>query len=1660
MTDFVSSCEEMLASLQAEEEARQFDGARFEDAVCRYASEIPSWEIARCWRYPEWPDRTTVDVPLPQQDMGIDLVAEKRDGSRVAIQCKARSGAGSITTKQVQQFAGAAPAKVFTERWFVAAAHRSAATEDAAVAADVTFIDFETDLRNTLADVRERERADGETDPRTAMQEEAVAACVKALRAGLPEHRQQWLGTEPADWMPEQASRATLVLPCGTGKTRVSMQVMSELSEPGDIGVVLVPSIALIAQVRREYLSHIRRPVRTLAVCSDKTAGHVRDKEDPNLATDPTRDTGQVHAADVGCRVVQDAGMVSDWLRAGTDRALHIIFSTYQSARHTAEALRREHRYAQVLVLDEAHRTAQLRPVGASASQSKAERLRVFTMCHDQNDFPARYRLYQTATPRVYDASNRKIARIDRTKWLVASMSDQAIFGPVAFRLPYRKAVEKNLLADYRIIAFGVDERAWNTANRIVKDIEQSPRGRGLTTREVLSWLVYGVVLAGGAVGSGGPVSVSRSLAFLNRVQRSGQMVNWLSSPEGRSTLDQHFTDAGIKDERREYRVEHLDAGHPVRARRQALHALAQGDGATPRGIANVGIFSEGTDSPNLDAVALLAPRRSPTDVIQIVGRCMRRAPGKQFGYVIVPVPLPRGIDAEMSLSMDTLGEEWKVLGEVLRALRAHDGRIEDEISRLLEIHMPPEDEQPVRQPMVVRDGTVTRLGFWTGPRGRVEDAVAEAEVPPWRPDPETPVTEYLTPDRGFQWREEPISADTPARFTDGPPGADERMLEETPAVLVLQRRSGGVRCTTQPVERSLERRGGVDVAKTVEQARATAWHSELLSRRPRRRLRRASPDTVRPSGPSREQRLFELLRQDGAGRDLRVEVMEKSGLRGNELRDFNLLMEPVRRAAACLRAENLEPRLRSVLGMEHLKEADTHADACTVSVLLLMNAALLHARLEDAGGGAAALVPVGSLGEVETAGEPVAIFREAWTAVLRYDYEPVFQPALEILEALARADASGGVNQAVRSIASWVKENAGIYASMGMEYAGELFSRVLGNQASDGAFFTRQTAARLLAELALDAVGETAWADRKTWRRLRMADLACGSGTLLNAYLEVVKERIQQDGGDEQTAAEFHKYAVERLVTGLDINPVSLQLAAGRMTLGNTSVDYRKMGLRALPYGPVEGGVRLGSLELLTDEDVVGPVATSTADGGGQGQAEFFESFSVDPEVVQDVEDRRIVMMNPPFTANDKKGRKFTPKVTKDLQKRELRIRDRLSAVDPEAGGVIDANSISTMFTPLAEKILSEDGGVLAKIMPVTACTGASGLRERRFLASRFHIDMIVCSHDPREPNLSAHTSINECLLIATRETLQPAPPPPPPTKFLNLLRFPKTMDDVRDVISAIRNQRFEEIGNVCEWPADLVQEGDWSPVQWFDPELARAALKVRNAPTVMPLSDLYHTGPAGRRIHDAYQRVTDGSSTGSDVAVFDSVSSAHCVSLAGNPDAIWRPKAGKESLAARYVRQRGWAMLANRADVHNARVAGMCASKKSFGSGFMPIITGTLSQAKALILVWNSTPVLVQLLNMRSKKLMYLHWSVAQLRSVRVPVSLGDTEQQAALVAVYDRLCRERLQPWAQADTDPIRQAIDDAVSDAFGLSSDVLADWRARLAREPTVANQSPP
>ena len=240
-------------------------------------------------------------------------------------------------------------------------------------------------------------------DPRTksCMQEEAIAESVSTLR----DHEQSESGG-----LPKGQARGKIILPCGTGKTRISLRVIEELTPPGELSIVLCPSIALVAQIRREYLQNAEGPIRALAVCSDQTAGYDPAKEGMrNTATDPTVDNSNVSASAVKGKVTTSPSEIAQWIRDGKDsRRINVIFGTYQSGRPIADALQETGVTVRVLVADEAHRTAGLRRKKSAKSTLLSldeQRVRDFTLCHDNDAMPVTYRIYQTATPRVYDTS-------------------------------------------------------------------------------------------------------------------------------------------------------------------------------------------------------------------------------------------------------------------------------------------------------------------------------------------------------------------------------------------------------------------------------------------------------------------------------------------------------------------------------------------------------------------------------------------------------------------------------------------------------------------------------------------------------------------------------------------------------------------------------------------------------------------------------------------------------------------------------------------------------------------------------------------------------------------------------------------------------------------------------------------------------------------------------------------------------------------------------------------------------------------------------------------------------------------------------------------------------------------------------------------------------
>ena len=494
------------------------DGAWLEDLTVMAGHHIREWDLEECWPWAEWPDRLTHYKQSTGQDVGIDVVARRRsDGEYVAIQCKARKldaagQGGTIPKGEIDKFISTSSSTLWRERWVVTNGDNPLSENVyAAIPTDqspIKLVNIHADLlqqQNAPVDdecphCAHKDDGDGQWYPRTktCMQTEAIDESVRLLR----EHELVDTGD-----LPMGEARGRIILPCGTGKTRISLRIIERLTPRGELSIVLCPSIALVAQIRREYLQNQSVPLRALAVCSDQTAGYDPKKESTrNTAADPTLDNSNVSVSEVKGKVTTNPVEIAQWIRDGQGGTgqINVIFGTYQSGRAIADALKETGVTAKVLVADEAHRTAGLRRKknaknGVMSDEEK--RIRDFTLCHNNEEMAATYRIYQTATPRVYASFNK--TRIERdSDWIVRSMDDEETFGVELYRKSYKEAVENGWLADYRIIAVALNDReAYGVANTLARETESAGHQR-LTTTHFLRGLAFTLAMGGAAVDS------------------------------------------------------------------------------------------------------------------------------------------------------------------------------------------------------------------------------------------------------------------------------------------------------------------------------------------------------------------------------------------------------------------------------------------------------------------------------------------------------------------------------------------------------------------------------------------------------------------------------------------------------------------------------------------------------------------------------------------------------------------------------------------------------------------------------------------------------------------------------------------------------------------------------------------------------------------------------------------------------------------------------------------------------------------------------------------------------------------------------------------------------------------------------------------------------
>ena len=1674
------------------------DGTWLEDITVQAGSHIKEWDIEQCYLWSKWPERERHFPQTTNVDIGIDAVAVRRsDGEHIAIQCKSRQldqhGKGDpIAHNEAAIFASASSdAQFWAERWIVTNGDNQLSGNAEQLysmsGGPVKMVNIAKDLQ-LQSQTLTRETFTLEECPhclpnaydepriqtKSCMQDEVVALSVRILQ----EHERADSGG-----LPVGQARGRIILPCGTGKTRISLRIIEELTPRGQLSIVLCPSIALVAQIRREYLQHTAIGIRALAVCSDQTAAYDPKKEGvKNTAKDPTADNSYVSASEVKGKVTTDASEIAEWICQGQGGSnINIIFGTYQSGNKVSQALAMAEAKASVLVADEAHRTAGLRRKRTANNDQispKEQRIRDFTLCHDNDAFPATYRVYQTATPRIYDTSK---TRSDRASdWIVRSMDDETIFGVELYRKSYVEAVRNDWLADYRIIALAInDPGAYDEANALAQKTKSKGKN-ALTTANYLRGLAFALAMGGGTQDkSNGEVVIKSCIAFMNTVDKSKNMAADLQTKAVREWIEKWLLENGKDRLAANFTLEHLDASSNVTTRDNAKQRLANASPEEPHGIINVGIFGEGTDSPSLNAVAFLEPRKSPIDVIQAVGRAMRTAPGKDFGYIICPILIPPNVDPEQWLSSSDMNDGWQELGQILLALRAHDQRIEDELAELLYLYIP-EPPQIERTFVAVASEEEKRIQYrqHDGPPGKAQEAVERVldgkSTLVKEFDPIAESVPATTPSN----QNEPVVAEDGENEQSGPNGVQystpqnsQILIGETkptdlqpiePSLIVTGKNNGDgtIELRQDAVARTKPTsdgtRGTVDVRKTKAKAK------DMINKGSGIRLQ--TQDKKKASGKTKEEKVeqsaMQMLLLSGMsdyGNAIKMNLLAKSGLSDNRiLRDLNILESSVSEASFHLRTDGLSIALNEHFGLNNLNSSteSKKADGCTIAALLMMNAAMLHQRISEGRW----LSGISDLAAIKNDTNVVRRIIREWARIMSHDFLPILRPALEAIYAIEESGKTVGLERALRHIAAEAERIAETYADMGADHAGPLFNRVMGNQASDGAFFTRPTAASIAARLTIDACSESDWSEAQIWKDHKIVDLACGSGTLLAAMLTEMKRRAKEKGASNDRLARLQKLGVEETIKGLDINPVSLQLAASQLTTGNQDIRYRRMGLYLMPYGPHQDykkRVSVGTLELLGQSAVIPRDNDLGLDDDIAAQATWGQSDDAELEdAVSAVKDVRIVIVNPPFTSRKKMGEKFPKETQKSLRARADAMEKILVEADPGLREFMDKNSIRPLFVALADHVLNRRNGVFSMINPTIALSSTSGLKERQVLAQRFHIHTVLTCHQPANINMSQNTSIHESIVVMRRHSDGPKPP----TRFVHLDKMPINESEVENLhgcmLDCPKSQMSDGWGEVSLWPAERMEDGDWTPAIWRSPDLAEAARELASHDHLRTIRDHGFSCEATLQMMDKKNFIPAISGETGSFPIIDSKGADGQKAIRSTPDAEWKPT--KQDEGQRKLRnllsKAGFLLITSGQRTNTARLTAVADDQKYVGRGWLPITGPDDQEAKAIAVFLNSTAGRLQLLRNAGRTLEFPQYNPEPLEGIRIP-DARDTRIRQILVDCWEHTKEREVSQFRDGECE-VRILWDNAVADAMGWDKAELARLRELLNNEPHV------
>lgn len=634
-------------------------GTQFEQLMVRWFELDPTLneQYDRVWRWPDWPGRHN------HGDNGIDIVAHVAETGEefgtpdefAAIQCKFYDPDHRLSKQDIDSFfteSGKAP---FTRRVIISTTDKWGKNAEAALEGQQIPV-----TRISMKDLEDSPVSWDIAWPQNTLQIDLTPKKPHELRP----HQTEAVDAVFRGWgdgtTDTTTDRGKLIMACGTGKTFTSLKIAERLAQDlnGKARILFaVPSISLLSQTLREWNAQTALDMRSFAVCSDNKVSRAAE----DMSTE-----------DVIIPVTTDGRVLAEKLSGHRRRAkgLTVVFTTYQSLPAIHEAQRHGADAFDLIICDEAHRTTGVTLAGEDASS--------FVKVHDPDFITATRRLYMTATPRLFDDTTKSKAEEHSAE--IVSMDDLDTFGPEFHRLSFGEAVDRGLLTDYKVLVLTVDESvmAGKLQGSLSTDGELSLDD---ASKIVGCW--NGLAKRAGTAPDGstfspGEIPMRRAVAFAKDIKSSKQVaemfpqvVNAYQDLLSEQEDEGHSVEGTNRDLRCE--VHHVDGTFNALQRNEELTWLkAPVADDECRILTNARCLSEGVDVPALDAVLFLHPRNSVVDVVQSVGRVMRKSEGKDYGYIILPVAVPAGVSPSAALGNN---KRFKTVWQVLNALRAHDER-------------------------------------------------------------------------------------------------------------------------------------------------------------------------------------------------------------------------------------------------------------------------------------------------------------------------------------------------------------------------------------------------------------------------------------------------------------------------------------------------------------------------------------------------------------------------------------------------------------------------------------------------------------------------------------------------------------------------------------------------------------------------------------------------------------------------------------------------------------------------------------------------------------------------------------------------------------------------------------------------------------------------